>query len=47
MDAADLEAVAGTIAGDDTIFIATVSNETAAKLARDLNALASGMADLA
>lgn len=46
MDAADLEAVAGTIAGDDTIFIATVSNEAAAKLSRDLNALASGVTDL-
>jgi len=44
VDAADLETVAGTIAGDDTIFIAATSLAAAAALAAELNALAAGTA---
>lgn len=42
LDSAHLEEIVGVVAGDDTVFIAAHSSSVASKLAKHLNALASG-----
>ena len=42
LDAAKLPEIIGTIAGDDTIFVATASGENAVMLREDMQKLISG-----